>query len=70
MDQSDLLRVVYLVLILAVIVAMRWWPLHRWSATTQTQEPPSSIVWSEEDRQVSSTSSTKTFSQDRQYIFL
>lgn len=26
MDQSDLLRVVYLALVLAVIVAMRWWP--------------------------------------------
>ena len=26
MDQSELLRVVYLALVLAVIVAMRWWP--------------------------------------------
>ena len=26
MDQSDLLRVVYLTLLLAVVVAMRWWP--------------------------------------------
>jgi hypothetical protein len=26
MDQSDLLRVIYLALLLAVIIAMRWWP--------------------------------------------
>ena len=26
MDQSDLLRLIYLTLLLAVIVAMRWWP--------------------------------------------
>ncbi|WP_428565469.1 MAG: hypothetical protein ACP59X_04420 [Solidesulfovibrio sp. DCME] len=26
MDQSDLLRVIYLVLLLAVIITMRWWP--------------------------------------------
>lgn len=26
MDQSDLLRVIYLALILAAIIAMRWWP--------------------------------------------
>lgn len=26
MDQSDLLRVIYLVLLLAVIIAMHWWP--------------------------------------------
>ncbi|MGE4538377.1 MAG: transposase [Desulfovibrio sp.] len=38
--------------------------MHRWSATTQNQEPPSRIEWSEEYRQVNATPANRSDTEE------